>query len=98
MLVSRTFDVEPKNIKDLSGLGQKTQEALKEVGIETVEQFMAIDPFEIYIVLKKYRSATSLNALYGIIAAQENIPWQQVARERKTEILLTLEKMGWAPK
>ena len=56
------------------------------------------DPFEVYAHLKKIDPGTSRNFLYGLIAVQEDLDWREVARTRRTEILLRLDEMGLAPK
>ena len=85
-------------IQDLKGFGEKSEEILAKVGIHSVDKFMAIDPFELYKKLKETVPRTGLNSIYAIIGAQENISWQEVAREQKTEILFRLDDMGLAPK
>jgi len=85
-------------LSDLKGFGPKSEEILPMVGITSVEQFMQFDPFELYALLKKNVPGTGLNSIYAIIGAQEGIHWQEVARSRKTEILMKLDDMGLAPK
>ena len=84
-------------IRDLQGLGVKSEQQLAAVGITTVESLLAADPFEVYARLREVYPRLSLNFIYALIGAQEGVPWQQVARERKTEILLRLEELGMAP-
>ncbi|OZG72405.1 transcriptional regulator [Hahella sp. CCB-MM4] len=83
--------------RDLKGFGQRSEEMLPLAGITTVEEFLSADPYEIFRELKGKVPDLSLNALYAMIGAQEDVHWQQVARERKTEILLRLDDMGIAP-
>lgn len=85
-------------VASLKGLGPKSAAALHSVGISSVEQLKAGDPFEIYRRLKSSNPGTSLNFLYGIIGAIEDVNWQEIKRTRRTEILLRLEEMGLAPK
>jgi len=85
-------------LKDLKGFGEKSEEILAKVDINSVEDFMAADPFELYKSLKETVPRTGLNSIYAIIGAQENKHWQDVAREQKTEILFRLDDMGLAPK
>lgn len=66
-------------------------------GINTVEEFMKSDPFEIYSQLKLKLPSISLNLLYAMIGAQEGKSWQEIVAERKTEILIRLDDMGIAP-
>ncbi len=85
-------------IQELNGFGLKTQRSLAKVGIHSVDEFMAADPFLLYKSLKETVPGTSLNVMYGIIAAQENKHWHQVMKEQKAEILFRLDDMGLAPK
>lgn len=39
-----------------------------------------------------------LNSIYAIIGARENVSWLEVAKIRKTEILMRLDDLGLAPK
>ncbi|MGF1762247.1 TfoX/Sxy family DNA transformation protein [Aliivibrio kagoshimensis] len=85
-------------LRDLKGFGPKSEEILAIVDVHSVDDFMAIDPFELYRLLKADVKGTGLNSIYAIIGARENVHWQEVSRTRKTEILLRLEDMGLAPK
>jgi len=88
---------EPAGVAELMGLGPKSAEALRQVGIGSVAQLKASDPFEVYARLKARVPGTSLNFLYALIGAIENRHWQDVKRQRRTEILLRLQDMGLAP-
>jgi DNA transformation protein len=85
-------------LRDLKGFGPKSEEILARVDIHSIEEFMAIDPFELYAKLKENVKGTGLNSIYAIIGARENIHWQEVARTRKTGVLMKLDDMGLAPK
>ena len=85
-------------MKKLRGIGPKSLILFKKVGIDSHEKFMKIDPFELYKLLKQIEPKVSLNMIYGIIAAQEDIDWREVARNQKTQILMRLDDMGLAPK
>jgi len=85
-------------IDRLMGLGPKSKQMLKQVGVTDVQQFLAFDPFELYRLLKQKVPGVSLNMLYAILGAQENVPWQEIKKNRRTEILLRLDDMGIAPK
>ncbi|MEH6443225.1 MAG: TfoX/Sxy family DNA transformation protein [Oceanospirillaceae bacterium] len=85
-------------LRDLKGFGPKSEEILALVGISSVEEFMATDPFDLYKELKEKVKSTGLNSIYAIIGAQEGIHWLEVSRTRKTEILMRLDDMGLAPK
>jgi len=85
-------------IEQLKGLGPKSKQMLKQVGVTDVQKFLVYEPFELYRLLKQQVPGVSLNMLYAIIGAQENIPWQEVKNTRRTENLLRLDDMGLAPK
>lgn len=85
-------------LRDLKGFGPRSEEILAEVNIHSVTEFMAADPFVLYSDLKAKVKGTGLNSIYATIGAQENCHWQEVARTRKTEILMRLDDMGLAPK
>lgn len=85
-------------LKALKGLGPKSYEMLQRVGIETVEDFHAEDPFELYRRMIEAGVPANLNLLYAMIGAQEDLHWQEIKKDRKTEILFRLDDMGLAPK
>lgn len=86
-----------KELSALKGLGVKSSTMLYAIGITSVDQFYSTDPFVIYHSLKQQKEGASLNFLYAIIGAQQNIHWQQVKRQQRSEILIRLDDMGIAP-
>jgi DNA transformation protein and related proteins len=87
-----------KNVGSLKGLGPKSSAALRTIGIDSVEELRARDPFAVYAELKTTVPGTSLNFLYGLIGAIEDVHWREIKKTRRTAILLRLEEMGIAPK
>ncbi len=85
-------------LRVLKGFGPKSEEILAQVGVNSVEEFMAVDPFELYRQLKLKVKGTGLNSIYAIIGAREDLHWQEVAKNRKEDILMRLDDMGLAPK
>jgi DNA transformation protein len=80
------------------GLGPKSRALLAEVGVATPEALRARDVFELYAEIKARWPAASRNLIYGLMAAQEGRDWREIARERRTEVLLRLDAMGLAPR
>lgn len=78
---------------DLPGLGPKSLEALKEIGIHSRADLEQIGAIRAYVKLKKECKSVkpSLNFLYGLVGALEGRPWQEVARHDKGRLLLELE-------
>ncbi len=86
------YEKPPKRLRDLNGFGPKSEEILAGIGIHTVDEFMAVDPYKLYLELKP-RKGIGLNSIYAIIGARENVSWLEVAKTRKEEILMWLEQM-----
>jgi len=87
-----------RRLRDMKGLGPRSEEWLGLVGIHTPDALRAADPFEIYARLRQQVPEFNLNGLYALIGAIEDRGWVEVKRERRTEILLRLEQMGLAPR
>lgn len=79
-------------------LGPQSRGHLAAIGIESVEALQARDAFEVYAALKARWPGASRNLLYALLAVQEGCDWREIARERRTEILLRLDAMGLAPR
>lgn len=97
MNMGNAYPKPPKRIRDLNGFGPRSEKILAEVNIYSVEEFMAIDPYDLYAKIKPMKGM-GLNSIYAIIGARENLAWLEVANTRKTEILMRLDDLGLAPK
>ena len=97
MNMNDLYPKSPKRLRDLNGFGPRSEEILAEVDIHSVEDFMAIDPYDLYAKIKPMKGM-GLNSIYAIIGARENLSWLEVANTRKCEILMRLDDMGLAPK
>jgi len=84
-------------IRDLEGLGPKSEAMLASIDVDSADAFKCSDAFEMYKKLKEQNNGVSLNMLYAMLGAQEGVRWQDVARDRKTEILMRSDDMGLAP-
>lgn len=82
----------------LAGFGPKSAQALAAVGVKTIADLQAADPYELYRRLKARDRRVSLNFLYGIMAARDGTHWRDVQKSRRLEILLRLEELGLAPR
>lgn len=88
----------PASRDGLRGLGPRSLEHLAALGITSGAALQAQEPFALYVRLKARWPEASLNLLYALIGAQEGRDWREVARDRRTEILLRLDAMGQAPR
>jgi DNA transformation protein and related proteins len=84
--------------KDWPGLSAKSREQLAAVGIHTPDELRSSDVFEVYARIKARWPGASRNLVYALLGAQEGCDWRDVARERRTEVLLRLDAMGLAPR
>lgn len=80
------------------GLGPASRAMLATAGVHTPMQLKRADPVRLYLRVKATSPSASLNLLYALVGAQEGLPWQRIARERRTELLLALDALGAAPR
>ena len=67
-----------QTVDQLKGLGPKSREMLANIGIDTAEQLRAADAFDVYARLHQVIPNVSLNMLYALIGAQEDLPWKSI--------------------
>ena len=80
-------------IADLANLGPKSQQMLQAAGISSVTQLRHMGSVAAYFQVKKSGMAASLNLLWALEGALTDLPWQVVAREHRTSLLLALEHL-----
>lgn len=78
------------------GLGPRSREQLAALGITTPAQLRERDAFALYAALRARWPGASRNLVYALLGAQEDRDWREIARERRTEVLLRLDDMGLA--
>lgn len=81
-------------IAGLNGLGPKSQEMLARAGITSVEQLRALGAVAAYAKTRASIPGVSLNLLWALEGALTGQPWQKVAREERTSLLLALDAYG----
>ncbi|WP_157991345.1 TfoX/Sxy family DNA transformation protein [Caldimonas tepidiphila] len=80
------------------GLGPKSRAWLAQAGVHTSAQLRVADAVELYLRIRREQPGVGMNLLYALIGAQEDRPWQEIARERRLELLLRLDERGAAPR
>jgi len=79
-------------LRDLKGLGPKSEKLLFEVGITTEEELRELGAIRAFIRLKKECSTKpSLTFLYAIVGAIEDKHWLDIAKHEKGQLLMELE-------
>ena len=73
-------------------LGPKSEAMLVAAGITSLEQLKALGSVAAYARVKATGANASLNLLWALEGALTGLPWQQVARDHRTSLLLALEE------
>lgn len=74
-----------KKISELKNLGLVSQKSLNEIGIYTETDLIDFGICEAYAVMKS-KQRTSLNFLYAMYAAINDIHWRNVTTDIKEEL------------
>jgi DNA transformation protein len=79
-------------LRDLKGLGPKSEMLLIEIGINTEEKLRELGAIRAFIRLKKEsNSKPSLNFLYALVGALEDEHWINIAKHEKGQLIMALE-------
>lgn len=87
----------PKSLADLPGLGPKSQAMLASAGILNLAQLQALGAVQAYVQVRAFNPHASLNLLWALEGALTGVPWQQVAREQRSSLLLALDAVLHQP-
>lgn len=79
------------SLQELANLGPKSQAMLAAAGIHSVAQLRAVGAVAAFARVKQANPRASLNLLWALEGALTDLPWQTVAREHRTSLLLALE-------
>jgi len=79
-------------LRDLKGLGLKTEQCLIAVGILTPDDLAEIGAIRAFIKLRDQSNVKpSLNFLYALVGALEDEHWVKIAQKEKGRLLIELE-------
>jgi DNA transformation protein len=81
------------SLADLPNLGPKSQQMLAAAGIPNLAQLRVLGSVVAFDRVKRSSSTASLNLLWALEGALTGLPWQTVAREHRTSLLLALEHL-----
>jgi DNA transformation protein len=81
----------PEPYPQLLNLGPKSRQMLARAGITTLAQLLDVGSVAAYARAKQAGANVSLNLLWALEGAMTGTPWQTVAREHRTSLLLALE-------
>jgi DNA transformation protein len=80
------------DLAKLPNLGPKSKAMLVAAQIKTVVQLRKLGAVAAYAKVKQKNAKASLNLLWALEGALTDLPWQVVAREHRTSLLLALEQ------
>ena len=80
-----------KRIRDLRGLGEKSEKMLAKVGVHSVADLQAVGAIQSFIKLKQGDYHPSLNFLYALVGALEDRSWVDIAQHEKGTLLMAME-------
>jgi DNA transformation protein and related proteins len=83
---------DPLDLARLPNLGPKSHAMLVAARITTVAQLRKLGAVAAYAQVKRSNPKASLNLLWALEGALTALPWQVVAREHRTSLLLALEQ------
>jgi DNA transformation protein and related proteins len=75
----------------LPNLGPASAAMLQAAGITTLEQLRGLGAVAAYEQVRRSGARVSLNLLWALEGALTGLPWQTVAREHRTSLLLALD-------
>ncbi|MEN1726848.1 MAG: TfoX/Sxy family protein [Pseudomonadota bacterium] len=79
-------------LRDMRGLGPKTESILKEIGINSPEELRALGAMRTFLRLKAHQGKRpSLAFLYALVGAIEDRDWLEVARDDRRRLLVELD-------
>lgn len=88
--------MQPDSLRGV-GLGPKSCAWLAQLGIHDLAALQGADAVGLYLQIKATVPGVSLNLLWALVGAQTGRPWQQIARERRSDLLLELDMRRQAP-
>ena len=82
-----------RTIAALPSLGPKSEAMLEAAGIVTLDELRELGSVAAFMRVKAVDPRASLNLLWALESALTGQPWQQIAREHRTSLLLALEEL-----
>ena len=78
-------------IRDMQGLGPKSEAVLAQAGIATEEDLRAAGAVRAYLRVKRAGLPVSLNLLWALEGALTGQDWKVVAQVHRTSLLMALD-------
>jgi DNA transformation protein len=75
-----------RKVSDLPNLGETSRKWLNDIGIFTEEDLRKTGAVQAYLKIKLREPRASLNLLWSLWGALENIPWNRIPPEVKEKL------------
>jgi Pathogenicity locus/TfoX C-terminal domain len=75
----------------MRNLGPRATQWLASIGITTPSRLRRVGPIAAFVRLKRAHRGVSLNALYALVGAVEDLHWTEVRRTRRLDLLLAVD-------
>lgn len=79
-------------VQELPNLGPRSAQMLQDADIATLGALRKIGAVSAYVRVRALHPRASLNLLWALEGALSNTPWQDVAHQHRTSLLLALEQ------
>lgn len=80
----------------LPNIGKETANKLKKININTAEDFLSRDPYQVFNeLLEKVDPTLCRSFLAGLVGAYKNTKWNLVSKESATNFLKKYPKHKW---
>lgn len=79
-------------VSRLLNLGPKSEAMLRTAGITSLEQLRDMGSVAAYVKVRASGAPASLNLLWALEGVLTGEPWQVVARQHRTSLLLALDE------
>lgn len=80
-------------VAELKNLGPKSAAWLNAVGIYTLADLKDTGPLSAYLKVKLAGYNSSLNLLYALVGAIEDLHWTAIKRQQKHDLVLALDAL-----
>jgi DNA transformation protein len=80
------------DLASLPNLGPASAHMLRAVGLNDVAQLRALGAVRAFAQVRRSQPQASLNLLWALEGALTGLPWQHVARQHRTSLLMALEE------
>jgi nucleotidyltransferase/DNA polymerase involved in DNA repair len=85
-------------LTDLPNIGKTTAAKLRKIGIESAEDFLKRDPYEVFHELRtKVDSTLCRCALAGLVGAKKGQPWHKITKKTAAEYEKRHPGHRWGP-